>query len=502
MRIKLLLLALLLTTTAYAQKYTLVSYNVENLFDADGIAVFDDYKTIDENGAPNYTKEDVYNKFHNVARVLKRYNDGKGPDVVAFAELESDYTPSHLGADTDAFLKSYSATTFKEMMSTGFNDKIADLPSELLLLKAMADEGLVGYHIYVGEPDNGNKKPKNVQKNAVFSKFPIDYKKSTMHTLKDARPIVEAWLNVNGAPFVVFANHWKSGASSTKMEEVRLQNAKVLRQRVNELTKSNPDLDYVLTGDFNAVYNQHLVLEGATKTSLRDVLLVTGNETKVAENKTDSLYNLWYEFPPHERGSEAYKGARGTLMNIIIPSAMYNKKGVYYVDNSLRLGAFKGLNSYPTAPIPHRWSSYANGSGFSDHFPISMEFSVSKAGESGLITLTNPSKESVEDGDKVFITFTIPAKDEVFQLSQIDVKNLQQEKYFNEIFYCELVLDDKNEVELNGINYKIYADTKEIKVKLDAVRKANNGKVSFFGRHTLYKTTWEFVIESDLHILD
>lgn len=502
MRIKLFLLALLFSSTAYAQNYTLVSYNVENLFDADGIAVFDDYKPIDADGKPNYTKEDVYNKFHNVARVLKQYNDGKGPDVIAFAELESDYSPSHRGADTDAFLKSYSSTTFIDMMSTGFNDKIADLPSELLLLKAMADEGLVGYHIFVGEPEKGTQKPRNVQKNAVFSKFPIDFKKSTMHPIKDARPIVEAWLDVKGSPFVVFANHWKSGASSTKMEEVRLQNAKVLRERLNELTKSNPSLDYVLTGDFNAVYNQHLVMDGISKTSLRDVLLVSGNETKVAENKTDSLYNLWYEFPPHERGSEAYKGARSTLMNIMIPSAMYNKKGIYYVDNSYKLGAFKGLNSYPTALIPHRWSSYGNGSGFSDHFPISMEFNVSIAGETGVIALTNPGKESIEDGDKVLITFTVPDKKDVFLLSDIDVKDLQKEKYFNEIFYCELELDDKNEVELGGINYKVYADTKDIKVKLDAVRKANNGKVAFFARHTLYKTTWEFIIESELHILD
>ncbi len=504
---RLLLLALftfLAGSSLLAQTtYTFVSYNVENLFDLDEKAVFEDYMPLDKDGNAQYSPEDVFNKISNIVSVLKKYNDGKGPDVVAFAELESDFTPSHRNVKTKMFLEKWGNTTFKKMLLEHLNEEIQDIPSEFLLLKALHDEGLTGYDFVIGYSEIGKKGPINVQKNAVFSKLPINREKSRLIPIKGARPIVEAWLDVNGSPLVVFANHWKSGAGSPKMEEIRVGNAASLHARLSELRKAQPDLDFILAGDFNESYNQHLLMKDAAVIALRDVLKVGGNEMAVAENKTDSLYNIWYEFSYDKRGSEAYRGELGTLMNIIIPSAMYNETGVFYKDNSFSVGAFAGMNVYDFAFIPKRWDSYGYGSGYSDHLPISMQFSVTDSKKKGKLILVEPiGKESVKDAEKIPIEFSVPKKGEYFVLNELNVSYLEKTEYYNQFIYCELDLNSKNEVVIGNKKYKVYASSKMIKEKLDIMREANNGKVKFFGRNTLYKSIWEFIIESENHIVD
>ena len=59
-------LTLFAGTSLFAQNtYTFVSYNVENLFDLDGEAVFEDYTPLDKDGNSQYSPEDVYNKINN-----------------------------------------------------------------------------------------------------------------------------------------------------------------------------------------------------------------------------------------------------------------------------------------------------------------------------------------------------------------------------------------------------------------------------------------------------
>ncbi|NCQ11069.1 MAG: hypothetical protein GW809_02745, partial [Bacteroidetes bacterium] len=82
------------------------------------------------------------------------------------------------------------------------------------------------------------------------------------------------------------------------------------------------------------------------------------------------------------------------------------------------------------------------------------------------------------------------------------VSYLEKTEYYNQFIYCELDLNSKNEVVIGNKKYKVYASSKMIKEKLDIMREANNGKVKFFGRNTLYKSIWEFIIESENHIVD
>jgi hypothetical protein len=49
----------------YEQTYKVVVYNIENLFDADGIAIYDQYRPFDDKGNPQYTPAHLLTKLQN-----------------------------------------------------------------------------------------------------------------------------------------------------------------------------------------------------------------------------------------------------------------------------------------------------------------------------------------------------------------------------------------------------------------------------------------------------
>jgi len=67
--------------------FSIVSYNVENLFDLDGTASYEDYSP------DKYTPRHLLVKARNAAKVLSTVDAGRGPDVVILNEIEIDQTP-------------------------------------------------------------------------------------------------------------------------------------------------------------------------------------------------------------------------------------------------------------------------------------------------------------------------------------------------------------------------------------------------------------------------
>jgi hypothetical protein len=474
------------------EAYTLVTYNIENLFDADGVAVFDDYKTTDRDGNDQYTKEDVLTKIRNAIQVLMQYNEGKGPDIIAMVELESDFTPSGEStyADIGDFLGQFAHTSLEKMLTTEFTEKVADLPSEWLLLKGMVDAGMWNYNLEVGYPPLEDGEPSMVQKTAVFSRFPILKEKTQIHPLERARPILETWIDVNGSELVVFANHWKSGAGSWEMEQVRLQNAEVLRDRLDVLLSENPDLDYVLAGDFNSDYNQKARYE-FEQTAINDVLGSTGEEEAVSVRE-EGLYNLWYELPREERGSDTYRGYWGTLMQIIISSGMYDEAGIQYVDNSFARGDF-GFNTFSSSGEPKHWSSTFDGSGYSDHLPVSMKFRAALPREGAEYSFNDDSLWSPNA-----ISYTIPKEfisSEEFMASD-PTKNPD---FYNEYFYLTATVTDRYDFVVNGTTFDVYAPSFRLNEVLGDVAGTDTA-IKFYGRFSQYRGNWQFVVESQEYI--
>lgn len=459
------------------EEYTLVTYNIENLFDADGYAVFDDYKTTDRDGNDQYTKEDVLTKIQNAIRVLKEYNDGKGPDIAVLVELESDFTPNGevTYADAGDFLGRFSYTTLDKMLGDDFDETFADLPSEWLLLKGMVDAGMWNYQVEVGHSEkNEEGLPSSVQKTAIFSRFPILKEKTQVHPLVRARPILETWIEVDGNELVVFANHWKSGASSWEMEQVRIQNAEVLRARLDVLTEENPKVDFVLAGDFNSDYNQKERYE-FEKTALDDVL--GSSDTK----------NLWYDYPVNERGSDTYRGYWGTLMQLIISKSLMDNEGLSYVRDSFDRGDF-GFNTFSSSGEPKRWSSTFSGSGYSDHLPVSMRFKISDGME---VPINSMADET--EWQPIPVSYSVPT--EFLAEAEFGACDpTTNPDFFNEYFYLTGTVTDDYDFIVNGTTYDVYTPAFRLNEVLSEI-KGTNTEINFYGRFSQFRGNWQFVVE-------
>jgi endonuclease/exonuclease/phosphatase family metal-dependent hydrolase len=342
--------------------FTVVTYNVENLFDADGVSMFDDYKV--DSG---YTPRKLLTKLQSIARVLKLVDDGDTPEIVLFQELEADFTPESTVEDYDAFLEMYSDTTVADMLDTEWSDTYAGYPASAWLLKALADEGLTGYHVVTAEfrgTESGS-----AHTNAIFSTFPIISHET--HPIVMARDIIEAEVEVEGQSLFVYVNHWKSGASNPDREPIRVENAKVLRNLIAARLEADSYADIIIAGDLNSHYN-HSALFPNILTGVNDILGSTGNESFY---DTD-LYNLWFELEPEARYSEVWRGRIGTLMHMLITQGLYDDSGICYIDGSFDKLLIPGINA-DLIGRPIRWHSAGEtGGGVSDHFPVYARFSV------------------------------------------------------------------------------------------------------------------------------
>jgi hypothetical protein len=492
-RIYSLILTCFFVSGAWAQPWTLVTYNAENIFDADGVAVYDDYKT------PGYTHRHVLTKVRNVAVIMAQYNEGKGPDVIVFNEIEADQSQSDLNTQTaEQFLQQWNGKSLEWMFGDGFSSVIADIPAEMLILKAMHEAGMTGYDVISGYAPLENGKPTHAIKNVVFSRFPVKHELTRRHEVEDARPILEVWLDVAGHDLVVFGNHWKSGAGSPQMEAARIQNATVLKARLDELRKENPGVDVILAGDFNSDYNQsQRYASSMPTTGVNTILKSTGREMKVASGvilPNDYVYNLWYEVPVDQRGSDHFRGYWGTLMQMMITPGMYNQTGVSYVDNSFEVGRFDRLNYYSTSGTPIRWSSFGDGYGYADHFPISMQFTVT--GKDDAIVLDEPSNE--EDGPwlPIPVTFTIPQDGDYVTTTSVS-GSLRTADYFDKMFLVSGELVEANQIVVNGERYELYSPSFRVQ---DVLAPKVGSNVEFFGRLGQFRGRWQFVVETETYL--
>ena len=342
--------------------FTVVTYNVENLFDADGVALFDDYKV--DSG---YTPRKLLTKLQAITNVLKSVDDGDTPEIVLFQELEADFTPESTVEDYDAFLEMYSDTTAADMLDTEWSDAYAGFSASAWLLKALSDEGLTGYHVVTAEYRGTGSG--SAHTNAIFSTFPIISHQA--HPLVMARDIIEAELEVEGESLFVYVNHWKSGASDPAREPIRVENAKVLRSLIDARLEADPQADIIIAGDLNSHYN-HSALFPEILTGVNDTLGSTGSESFY---DTD-LYNLWFELAPKARYSEVWRGRIGTLMHMLITPGLYDDRGISYIDGSFDKLVIPGINA-DTIGRPIRWHSTGEtGGGVSDHFPVYARFSL------------------------------------------------------------------------------------------------------------------------------
>lgn len=476
--------------SALARPFTVVAYNVENLFDVDERAGFEEFQPA------RYTRAHALTKLQNIARVVAEFDHGRGPDVLILCELEVDQTPSRVPPDYAALLERYAAVKLEDMLGAKFDAAIGDLPAEVLLAKALLDRGLPAYRLVVAENLTAAGTGRRLeQKNAVFTRFPVTAARS--HPTVDARAVLEVQLDVDGAPLYVFANHWKSGASDVATEPTRVANARTLRTRLDEILQADPNADIILGGDFNSHHNQKQRYRAVKTTGMNDILGAQGNELAIRGTQRH-FYNLWYELPAAERGSDTFRGEWGTLMHLIVSRGLYDFRGVQYVDNSFAVAKFPGLNA-DMKGLPVRWTfDGPAGGGFSDHFPVAAKFiTVSDDRADRYLALRNASVEAAEASPNKIDNSKIDLEAVAVVASRLPAEtSIRADAFKGKIFRVEgrVLPGARLAVQFRGESYDVWSFDEALRNRLRA-EYAEGATLRFYGELGQYRGRWQFVIQ-------
>jgi len=317
-----------------ATEIKIASYNVENLFDMtyDG----NEYKEYIPN-KHNWTVQNFNKKLLNISESICELN----ADIIALQEIENKNVLQKLQQSLRKFGCSY------------------------------------GYLAIT-------HKQKSAIQVAILSRFPIQSSKEIV--VKRAlgyRNILEVKYLFNKIPFYIFVNHWKSKRSK---ESRRMFSARALKKRLLSLPKES---EYILLGDFNSDHDEYLHIEHKHndtngKTAINHILnTVNKNNIFIRKNsfKKDAFehYNLWLEQPNYKRWSHNFYGKKQALDAIILPSTLFDGKGIDYVNGSFNV--FKRDYLFHKKGYILRWEYKKNthkGKGYSDHLPIFATFSTTQ----------------------------------------------------------------------------------------------------------------------------
>ncbi len=488
------LVCVFLTGVCEGRDFSVVAYNVENLFDADGEAVYEDYQP------STYTPEHLAVKVENIVKALARVNEGQGPEIIVLNEIELDQTPKSTVEDYQTWLASVEGKTVAELLAESpLPEELAGVPAEAWLLKACEDAGLKGYNVAITDEKPGayNDGRGIAIRNVIFSKFPITDTQS--HPTPAARAILEVTVDVDGHPLIILANHWKSGAGDIESEKKRHQNAKAVRNRLDEILKADANADVIVAGDMNSHYNQNRRYREMRKTAINDTLGSQGNELALRQINGPDLYNLWFELPSDQRGSDIYQNEWGTLMHIILSRGLYDLRGVQYVDNSFTVLKISGLNA-DIFGRPIRWSRGATPGGFSDHFPIMARFRVAEENDkSRWIGLTKPGLTETGGDSAIPVDYSVV---DLFETALTFEKlppgsNVRDGSWNGRVFFVQApaTIDDRKvvRVTVGGEEYELFTHNQELRTRIREAVIANQ-ELSFYGELGIYRGRWQFVL--------
>ncbi|MEO0454044.1 MAG: endonuclease/exonuclease/phosphatase family protein [Verrucomicrobiota bacterium] len=396
-------------------EFSVLIYNVENIFDIDEVALFRDYKQALDTKS-GYGPLQFRTKLLNLVEVIKTIDEGKGPDLILFQEFEGDQTPN-ANLNVEEIRLDPDRPKVADLLLGDVPESYRDLPAYVWTWMALDDAGLDYPYVVSSDyvpPPSADDGP--VHANATFSRFPITSTQS--HVLQKARSILEATIQIGEFQLTTFNNHWKSGASRQDTEQIRVQNAGVLRSRLDELLQADRYHDVIVGGDLNSHYNQNRIFPDWDQTGVNDVLGSQGVETGLFDQQKADLYNLWFELPLEERGSELYRNTWGTLMQILLTPGLYDEHGIQYIDQSFKVVRIPDLNENPVTGAPFRWMGVEEGTGYSDHFPLLARYRTVNGQKAKPMPLDNPSR-----------SLAVPDTQTVVDLSLVD---LSQAKAFSD----------------------------------------------------------------------
>jgi endonuclease/exonuclease/phosphatase family metal-dependent hydrolase len=312
---------LCLCSLSFGDDFYIASWNVENLFDLED----DPDVELDEEFTPQapkrWTAERLERKLDNLARIIKKMNDGRGPDVLGLCEIE--------------------------------NRKVVEM-----LVERLAPLGRKYEIVHQDSPSD-----RGIDCALMYDANIFGLSDSRFHFVDadKTRDIVEARLRHEGADLFVFVNHWPSRNND---ESQRIKAASVLRTRVDEILAADAKADIVLLGDFN---------DEPDNVSIKDRLRAAGSDVDLPAG---SLYDTTAPIRAENLGTFVWDNQWELIDHVIISPGLLDAASFRWKGGSSQRVEFPELFFHPNRPgaIPRPSRSYSENNfhldGFSDHLPV------------------------------------------------------------------------------------------------------------------------------------
>jgi endonuclease/exonuclease/phosphatase family metal-dependent hydrolase len=311
-----------------AGTYTFCFWNVENLFD-------------DRNDGRTGPGDNVYDpwmadsaearerKLGRLCEVLlgEELNGGKGPDVIALCEVESDRAT--------------------ELLQSALNARLTDAKLRY------------GARAFAGAGSGRHIGP------ALISRLPIEHDRTRQLGEGQRLRIMETRVKAAGQPLAVIASHWSSRVSD-KTGAGRAKYADVIHGRFRQLYEASAAARLVVCGDFN---------DDPTDPNLTERLKAVGDAE--AARGGGKLFDPFFALFEQGKKTLAHEGKGHLFDHICLSPGLLGGEGWSYVEGSARIvPMFANRNG---RPIPFGGKSATKGwgaRGASDHFPVVVQLRV------------------------------------------------------------------------------------------------------------------------------
>jgi len=337
-KLHILLLALFglaLSAAAQPKHYTVLFYNVENLFDTlKTPGVFDDEFT--PAGAKKWNSDKYWKKmkrmeevFYAVASETKDY-----PTIIGLAEIENRNVLEDIVALEKMQRANYQFVYYQSPEARGINVSLLYRPDQFKY------EGSKPIAMTIADEPNFK-----------------------------TRDILAVWGRIEGEHFCFFVNHWPSRTGGEQASEYkRLAAAGHVRHFADSIMRVFPDIKIVIMGDMN---------DDPTNKSLYEVLGAKGSDKNVPNT---GFFNPYHEMFKKGFGTLAYNDAWNLFDNIIVNGNLLNastgslklkkaNRARYYGNIFDRPFLRQRSGRYKNYP----WRTYVGNdfqNGYSDHFPV------------------------------------------------------------------------------------------------------------------------------------
>lgn len=304
-------------------EYTVLSYNVENLFDT-----VDDPKIPDEEFLPQsekkWTGERYQKKLDDLAKVIAGVNPSDYPEIIGLVEIENQ-------------------TVLEDLVRTA---ALKNHPYGIIHEESPDYRGIDVALLY----------RKDAFKEQWHETLPVVFSEDTAFKTRDILHVVG---KVRNNTVHVFVNHWPSRiGGDDKTEPKRVLAASVLKHKVDELIAKDANVRVIIMGDMND--------EPANK-SLQETLGAKSPDSGA------NLVNLMMPDDQKGLGTYFFSGNWNMLDNMVVSKAMLNGKKVKVENNKGEIYRsdwmiFTNKNGDKTPNRTYAGNKYTGG--VSDHFPV------------------------------------------------------------------------------------------------------------------------------------